>query len=141
MDKKEKRHTLLLTVAALIATLVVVAAVVTAWHQSDDPANQPKHQISAVKHHADTVRDTMRRALKPQLLKPIPKPSTMIQGTLRRTDGTPVWATMPCAAGPPHTSSTTPSPTGPRCPRTATRTTRPASISASRPLTLSMTSG
>ena len=119
MDKKEKRHTLLLTVAALIATLVVVAAVVTAWHQSDDPANQPKHQISAVKHHADTVRDTMRRALKPQLLKPIPKPSTMIQGTLRRTDGT----------------------TGPRCPRTATRTTRPASISASRPLTLSMTSG
>ena len=92
MDKKEKRHTLLLTVAALIATLVVVAAVVSAWHQSDDPADQPKHQISAVKHHADTVRDTMRRALKPQLLKPTPKPSTMIQGTLRRTDGTPVAA-------------------------------------------------
>ena len=92
MDKKEKQHTLLLTLAALIATLVVVAAVVTAWHQSDDPADQPKHQISAVKHHADTVRDTMRRALKPQLLKPTPKPSTMIQGTLRRTDGTPVAA-------------------------------------------------
>ena len=92
MDNKEKQHTLLLTLAALIATLVVVAAVVTAWHQSDDPADQPKHQISAVKHHADTVRDTMRRALKPQLLKPIPKPSTMIQGTLRRTDGTPVAA-------------------------------------------------
>ena len=92
MDKKEKRHTLLLTLAALIATLVVVAAVVTAWHQSDDPADQPKHQISAVKHHADTVRDTMRRALKPHPLKPKPKPSTMIQGTLLRTDGTPVAA-------------------------------------------------
>ena len=92
MDKKEKQHTLLLTLAALIATLVVVAAVVTAWHQSDAPADQPKHQISAVKHHADTVRDTMRRALKPHLLKPTPKPSTMIQGTLRRTDGTPAAA-------------------------------------------------
>ena len=79
MDKKEKRHTLLLTVAALIATLVVVAAVVSVWHQSDDSDDQPKHQVSAVKHHADTVRDTMRRALKPHLLKPIPKPSTMIQ--------------------------------------------------------------
>ena len=63
MDKKEKQHTLLLTLAALIATLVVVAAVVTAWHQSDDPADQPKHQISAVKHHADTVRDTVPRVV------------------------------------------------------------------------------
>lgn len=90
MDKKEKRHTILLTLAALIATLVVVAAVVAVWHQPDDADDPHKQVPSAVAHHADTVRDTMHRALKPHLQKPIPKPSLMIQGTLRRTDGTPV---------------------------------------------------
>ena len=63
MDKKEKRHTILLTLAALIATLVVVAAVVAVWHQPDDADDPHKQVPSAVAHHADTVRDTMHRAL------------------------------------------------------------------------------
>ena len=90
MKDPDKQHTLLQAAIALVSSLAVVAAVVLAWHGALPQQMRQAHPGAALKAHADTVRDTVRRtALKRHKAKPQPA-VTAVCGTLTDSNGTPV---------------------------------------------------